>query len=160
MMPVVVTAAIDEVDVFPQSVAELDAFRPGWAGVDGSPDAVACAGQNMVAIAPPPDVFGPYGFRADVVRNAVVPTVDADFIQLGREYLDAVIDEAFHIALFKSGGSEFADTVPLHQAFIKTAASHNDRLKAMSVYLNAMASQSTEETKTRPRRESDAEITA
>jgi hypothetical protein len=160
MMPVVITAALNDVQVFPQAVAELDAFRPAWAGSTGIPDAVACAGQNLVAIAPPPDAGGPYSFRADVVRNAVVPVLDGDFVQLGREWLDTVIDEAFHIALFKSGGSEFADTVPLHQSFVKAAATQNDKLKAMSIYLNCIQSQSTEETKVRPRRETDAEVTA
>jgi hypothetical protein len=104
--------------------------------------------------------LGPYSFRADVVRNAVVPLLDGDFVQIGREWIDTIIDEAFHIALFKSGGSEFADTVPLHQSFVKAAASYNDKLKAMSVYLNAIQAQSTEETKLRPRRETDYEVTA
>jgi hypothetical protein len=114
----------------------------------------------MVAIAPPPDASGPYSVRLDVVRNAVVPVADGDFIQLGREYASPVLDEAFHIAMFKSGGSEFADTVPLHQSFIRAAANYNERLKALSIYLNPIQSQSTEETKVRARRESDAEETA
>jgi hypothetical protein len=159
-MPVILTSGLNDVDVFPQSVAELDAFRPEWASTSGVPDAVASAGQNLIAIAPPPDAGGPYSLRCDVVRNAVVPVNDTDFVQIGREWIDSIVDEAFHISLFKSGGSEFSDTIPLHQSFIKSAAAYNDKLKACSIYLNALQSQSTEEKKSRPHRESDAEVTA
>ena len=44
--------------------------------------------------------------------------------------------------------------------FVEAAAEVNDKLRAMSIYLNAMGAQSTEETKIRPRRESDAEVSA
>jgi hypothetical protein len=85
---------------------------------------------------------------------------DGDFVQLGREYLDALLNEAQHLAVFKSGGQEFADTVPLHQEFVKAAANYNDRLKAMQIYLAAIGAQSNAETKARPRRESDVEEVA
>lgn len=156
VMPVVVTAGLNEIQVFPQAVAELDAFRPDWAGTDGPPDSVGIAGQNMIAIAPPPDNVTTYSFRADVVRNAVVPVADSDYVQIGREYIDAILDEAEHLALFKSGGQEFSDSVSLHQAYIKAAASSNDRLRGTSIYLNAMQGQSGLESKQRPRRETDA----
>jgi len=71
-----------------------------------------------------------------------------------------VLDESQHLAMFKSGGQEFADSIPLHQAFVRLAATCNDRLKGSSIYLDAIASQSNEENKIRPRRESDAEVTA
>ena len=146
-MPVVVTAALDGAQVFPQAVGELDAFRPMWTCEVGPPDAVATCGQNMIAVAPPTDT-GSHTFTADVVRNAVVPVADGDFLQIGRENFDDIMNEAFHLAQFKSGGKEFSDSIPSHQAFVKSAATYNDRLKAMSIFLNAMASQSDEEKKT------------
>jgi hypothetical protein len=157
MMPVVMTAALNGVSVFPQSVGEFDAYRPTWAGSNGPPDAIGTCGQNMIAVAPPP-ISTPISVTMDVVQNAVVPSADSDFVQIGREYFVAILDEAQHIACFKSGGDEFADTVPLHQNFIRAAANYNDRLKAMSIYLNSMGSQSEAEKKIRPRRESDAEV--
>jgi hypothetical protein len=155
MMPVILTSALNEVQVFPQAIADLDGYRPDWAGTDGVPDSVACVGQNMVAIGPPPDNAMVYSFRADVVKNAVVPVTDGDFLQIGREYIDSLLNESQHLALFKSGGREFADTIPLHQDFIQSAANYNDRLKAMQIYLNTIAEQSNAETKARPRMESD-----
>lgn len=157
-MPVILTTALDEVQVLPSAVADLDALRPDWAASTGVPDSVGIAGQNLVAVAPPPDALAPYSFRADVVRNAVVPIVGGDFIQIGREYIDEIINEAHHLALFKDGGQEFADTVPLHQSFIKSAAGYNERLLAMSIYLNCMAEQSNKENSIRQRRQSDSEV--
>lgn len=156
MMPVVVTSFLNGIQVFPQAVAELDAFRPAWAAVDGSPDSVGIAGQNMVAAAPPPDNNGPYSMMMDVVRNAVVPVNDGDFVQIGREYLDVILDFSEHLALFKSGGKEFADSMPLYISYVQAAGNCNDRLRASSIYLNAMSTQSSDENKSRPRRESDA----
>ena len=155
-MPVVVTAALNGVQVFPQSVAELDAFRPTWECEVTPPDAVACAGQNLVAACPPPGT-SPVSMTLDVVQNAVVPEADTEFLQIGREFLQVILGEAEHLALFKSGGSEFGDSVPLHQAFVMAAATCNDRLKASSIYLNAIAAQSESEKKLRPRRETDDE---
>jgi hypothetical protein len=155
LMPVILNCGLNEIQVFPQAVAELDSFRPDWAGTDSAPDSVGVAGQNIIAIAPPPDNVVPYSFRADVVRNAVVPSLDADFVQIGREYWDPILDEAFHIAIWKCGGQEFADTLPSHQAFVRSAANYNSRLKSTSIYLNAMGQQSSAENKERPRVESD-----
>ena len=155
MMPVVVTAALNGVQVFPQSVAELDAYRPTWQNSNGPPDAVACAGQNLVAACPPPDSNGFYSMTLDVVQNAVVPFVNGDYVQIGREFWESILVESEHMALFKSGGSEFGDSIPLHQKFIRDAASCNDRLKASSIYLNAIQRQSEKEKKIRPRRETD-----
>lgn len=154
-MPVVLTAALNGAPVLPQTVADLDGYRPDWAGSAGAPDAVGLAGQNLIAVAPPPDNALPYSFRADVVRNAVVPAADGDFLQVGREWLDDLLNEAQHLALFKSGGQEFADTLPLHQSFLRACGTVNDKLQALSFYLSAIGQQSTGEERARPRRESD-----
>ena len=160
-MPTLITAASNEVQTFPQAVADLDGYKPSWACTNGAPEAVGCAGQNLIAVSPPPDNSMVYSFSADVVRNAVLPVADADFLQIGREYLDSILGEAQHIAMFKEGGKEFADTLYLHQAFIRAAANYNDRLRAMTIYLNAAAEQNQLEEKRRPRRETDVmEVTS
>lgn len=154
----VVTAAVDEKMTFVQPVGDLDAFNPTWEVTEGSPTQIASAGLNMICVAPPPDAT-PYSVSLDVIRNAPVPAVDGDFIQLGREELDAVLDYAQHLAAFKMGGQEFLATIPLYQRFVRQAGIYNDRLRGTSCYLSAMQGQSWSETKVRPRRESDVQLT-
>jgi hypothetical protein len=88
------------------SVPELDAYRTGWQNESGAPDTVAIAGYNLIALAKVPDA-GPYSVTVDVIQNAVVPSVDGDFLQIGREELDVILDYAQHLAAFKQGGAEF-----------------------------------------------------
>ena len=66
----------------------------------------------------------------DVVRNAPVPIADGDFVQLGREELDAVLDYAAHLACFKMGGAEFQATMRGLANFRRLALVRNERLAA------------------------------
>lgn len=154
----IVNAAINEQMTFVQPVGDLDAFQPTWEVTAGAPTMIGSAGLNMIALAVPPDA-GPYSVSLDVVRNAPVPSADTDKIQIGREDLDAVLDYAQHLAAFKMGGQEFMATMPLYQRFIRQAGIYNDRLRATSMYLSAIQAQSWSETKVRPRRESDVQLT-
>ncbi len=153
----VVQAEINGLPVFVQSLADLDAFFPSWGVGTGSPTNVSMAGLNILGLARIPDA-GPYSVTLDVVRNAPVPVLDTDLIQVGREVLDAILGEAQHIAMLKQGGVEFQNTVPLHSNFVRQAAIYNDKLKAQSIYLNAIEGQSTKEGKEVPRRESDTSL--
>jgi hypothetical protein len=156
-MPVILLAALEEQPVFPQSVAELDAFRSSWCVTAGPPDSLATAGLNLLAAANIPD-GGSYSVRLDVVRNAVTPVNDGDYIQVGREFLDVLLDESVHLAKFKDGGSDLENSVPMHQRFIRAAGIVSDRLRASTLYLRACGEQSSREKSLRPRRESDAEV--
>jgi hypothetical protein len=153
----VVQAEINGLPVFVQSLADLDAFFPSWGVGTGSPTNVSMAGLNMLGVARVPDA-GPYSITLDVVRNAPVPVLDADLIQIGREVVDAILGYAQHLAMLKQGGVEFQQTIPLYQNFVRQAAIYNDKLKAQSVYLNAIEGQSTKQGKQVSRRESDEGI--
>lgn len=150
----VVQAEIDGLPVFVQSLADLDAFFPSWGVGTGSPTNVALAGMNMLGVARVPDA-GPYSITLDVVRNAPIPVNDVDVIQVGREVLDAILGYAQHMAMLKQGGTDFQATVPLYTNFVRQAAIYNDKLKAQSIYLNAIEGQSWKQVKAVPRRESD-----
>lgn len=156
--PCVLTAAVNEKMAFVQPVGDLDAFNTTWEETDGFPAAVGTAGFNLICLAPPPDNTQPYSITLDVVRNAVIPTADASQIQLGREEVDVILDYAVHLASFKMGGQEFLSTLPLFQNFVKHAAVYNDRLRGSSVYASTMQAETWGETKVRPRRESDVQL--
>jgi hypothetical protein len=75
-----------------------------------------------------------YSATVSVVQNAPVPVAETDFIQVARDDYDTIIDYAQHLALFKTGGAEFAATVSLYQKFEQKAAQYNGRLADMGFF--------------------------
>ena len=55
-----------------------------------------------------------------LVANAPIPQADDEYVQVSRDVLNAILDEAEHLAQFKEGGQEFQESLILHQRFIKT----------------------------------------
>lgn len=158
MAPGVVNGQINGVDCQVQTLYDLDTYTPTWQNpgtlmAPQAPTSIATAGLNLVAASPLPD--GVYSLTVDVVRNAVVPSLDGDFMQVGREELDSILDYAEHLAMFKCGGAEFAATMPLLNRFVKAASVYNDRLSSWSPYVKQMEAQGQDEIMTNPRRKSD-----
>jgi len=117
---------INGVPVIPSSLVDSDIYDPDWHNKSGSPDTILTIGQNLIATSPVAD--GIYSITADVIRNAPIPTNDADYIQLGKSDLDVVLGYAEHLAAFKLGGEEFTQTFPLLKSFFAQAAAYNSRL--------------------------------
>lgn len=123
---------VNDEDVPVQSLDRLDIARPNWqhtsadAGVSGV-ELVAQAGPGLIAMYKVPSIV--YTFTVDVVRNAIVPTVDTDRIQVGDEYLGALLGYCQHLALFKDGGLEFDSTMPLYKSFFMAMVEYNNELK-------------------------------
>lgn len=117
----------------PSSVTDYDIYDANWHNVTATPTGLLLIGQNLIAVNPIAD--GIYSVTADVIRNAPVPILDADFIQLGRQDLETVLGYAEHIASFKLGGAEFLATMPLFDTFIKQATAYNARLFTINEYV-------------------------
>jgi hypothetical protein len=126
----IVVSYIEGVQVFPSSIAELDMYRPGWQNdTHKQPEVLAIASWNMLVTAPVPDA-GPYSVMLDVVRNAPVPSINTDKIQLGREEIEAILDYGEHLAAFKQGGDDFMASGQQYSNVVEMAKNRNDRLKA------------------------------
>lgn len=133
--PALMAARINDIPVVVESVANADYYAANWQGITaGSPTDIYYAGLNQLALSPTPDA-GLYSITASVVRNMPLPTADADFVQIGRDDVSAVLDYAQHLALFKCGGSEFAQTEGLLKNFMRHCALYNSKLAALSQYL-------------------------
>lgn len=133
--PALLAARINDEVTIPIPITAGDSYDADWQGQSpGTPTAIYYAGLNMIALARQPASNG-FSMTASVVRNMVLPSLDADFIQVGRDDLAAVLDEAQHIAMLKCGGAEFAETFPLHVNFLRRCAIHNSKLSALSLYL-------------------------
>ncbi len=118
-MPTVLQTLINNVQAQTLAVNDFDADAPGWQNTTGVPNISAMAGANMIAFKKVPD--GAYGITLDVARNAPVPVVDGDDIQMGKEELDALIGYCLHLAMFKQQGDEFQSSVAYVQDFFSLA---------------------------------------
>jgi hypothetical protein len=132
------------------SLAQLDSGEPGWENDTGTPLYVAMAGHNLIALSPVPD--GVHSLTCDVVRNAIVPTSDSDYLQVGREHLSTLLRFAAHLAMFKCGGREFADSADAYTQLMQLAETHNERLRAESSEFESLHDASKREAEDRPRK--------
>jgi hypothetical protein len=106
--PCVLSAEISGQPLIMSNLHSLDASRAGWQGKPAAtPDAIASAGLNLIALAYPPR-SSTVTVELDIVAKATVPTVSsAENLQVREDQLGAVLQWAAHIALLKCSGAEF-----------------------------------------------------
>lgn len=123
------------------AVQNADNFNVGWQGrAGGVPINIYTAGLNLIGFSPAPD--SNYEVDLTVVRNAPLPASGSDFLQIGREDYDAILDYAQHLAAFKQGGMEFAMTIPLLNNFIRHCKLYNSKLLQMGEFTDIIFDQS------------------
>jgi len=149
LLTTVLSAYVNDVAADIVSLFDLDTAQPNWQSTTGAPTGVALAGANQIALSPVPDEI--YSFTLDVVRNAIVPAADGDYLQIGREYLDSLLDYAQHLAAFKMGGTEFKASIPLYQQFARAAIRFNERLRANAPMFDSLIGSMVREETQRPR---------
>ena len=113
------------------SVAQLDQMKPTWERSTGAPRSVAQLNWDTFALSPTPDDI--YTLTFEAVRRAPIPAADGDFIQVGTESLQAIYDYAQHIALFKSQGSEFMNSLPRYDSAMELAMDYREQIASQSV---------------------------
>lgn len=136
----VINAEINGFPLSPDAVANLDQYDPNWLSSAGTPTIFATL-RNYVALSPCPD--GVYSVLLDVVRKANLPATDGAYVQIGREYLDIILDYAEHLATFKCGGYEFRHTFRGAENFFNMALQYNSALAAKNPTLRDLVRQST-----------------
>lgn len=133
-MPWLLQARINNVPVDTPSFYEADQYDYEW---QSNPDAmpqIIRGGIDLFAVSPLIPAGESVAVTLSMVANAPVFTADSDFIQVSREVLDAIIDEAEHLAQFKEGGAEFQESLALHQRFISFAMETNRHLKESGIF--------------------------
>jgi hypothetical protein len=156
-MPTALALRLNNLPMGLDAVVNGDDFNPTWQSALPTTPTSAYTVANWIAFGPAPSGpltwadmnfawgaagtltwanagGGPYAATVSVVQNAPVPTSLGDFIQVGRDDFDSIIDYAQHLAMFKSGGSEFAASISLYQSFQKKAAEYNGKLKEMGFF--------------------------
>jgi hypothetical protein len=146
----IVAARIGTTPLLVCPLAELDAYHIGWqSATAGTPTILATAGHNMVAVSPPPDAGT--AVYLDVIKNATIPTGDADFVQVGKEMIAAILDYAEHLAMFKVGGDEWKSTDQLLGQFFSMAGNYNSRMSTCAKLWEEMHNMTNAEESTRLR---------
>lgn len=132
------------------SVAQWDQVRPTWRQTTGTPRSVAQLNWNTIALRPVPN--GVYALTFETVRRAIVPTVDGDFIQVGREHIQSIYDYAVHVALVKSQGAEFQISMPRYESAKAAALEYRQQTASQSYLYQATQLASLQEKWFRPLR--------
>lgn len=102
------------------SVPDADKFSSDWQVVSGIPRRVLTMGQTLIGLWPPagiPSAGGSYSVTLDVVRNAPVPQFLGDYLQVGPELLNDILDYAQHVALIKEGPGQVETSMGLLEQF-------------------------------------------
>lgn len=117
--PVILAARIDGGTCRVGSLSDADSYTPTWQIIPDAPTELLLAGQNLLATTPRAD--GIYAITLDVVRNAPVPVMAGDVLQVGQDFYDSILDYAQHLALFKSGPTQVEVATTLLQRAAKSA---------------------------------------
>lgn len=154
ILPVVIHAEINGVPMLPSTLQEMDSSTPNWQNVTASTSNavqdIILAAPNLIALSAVPDAA--YSVTLDVVRRTPVPTTDSAYVQIGREQIDAILDYAEHLAMFKVGGSEWRSTERQANNFLLQSITYNQRLSAAARSLFSASQQSERQKQGVPRR--------
>jgi hypothetical protein len=128
--------------LIPTSIFELDLARPTWhAETITSGGSVptrtihwAPVSIQRIAIWPAVAVAGVNDLFIDGVANTPVLVEDADFVDIGEDTIDTLVDFALHILTFKEGGARFKATEGKLTDFLQAAAEENGLLKSSQAF--------------------------
>lgn len=147
--PSVLETQINSVPIESGSLFSLDAFLTNWQNAKEQPQFLGMAGRNLLGLGNTPDAV--YGVGLDLVRNMPVPATGADFLQVGRDMVDPILDYAQHLASFKMAGADFSYTMKLYQNFIRAAGEQNSRIRQAAFYNDALRQPATNQSNQYPR---------
>lgn len=138
---------------FVDSLADLDAFYPNWMNSAAGPTQNIAVSGTVLAVNPPPTSGLTITF--DIMPKMPLPAAGGDFIQVGKEVVDALIDYAQHLAMVKEGIVELTATQDQYKNLVRIAAITNDRLRANNEDFDALSDRSLRQYHEDPRRKSD-----
>lgn len=152
---VVRTAYINGVPAYIDALSELDQAEPNWVSALADVPQFVAVAQNILAVSPITDNSNPT-LTLDITPKFPVPAL-GDFVQLGKENLDIILDYAEHLAHFKEGTSEITTAMQLYKNMMTMAAVQNDRLRQVVKTFDVMNDKTNREQHPNPRRTSDVD---
>lgn len=132
-LPWLLDASVEGIQVDTPSFLEMDAYSQNWEN-DATGPAIVVGGMDFVALAPFVKTNSPsVSSLLTVVGNAPIPTDEDSYIQLSRDGVEAILNYSQTLAMFKTGGADFAETLPLLKQFEDYCAIQNSRYQALGV---------------------------
>lgn len=131
LMPVALDLRFNDKRVSLGAVTGGDKYYPTWqTQAAGSPKSFY-EFMNYLAVGPKPDSDTAYGVAVTVCKNM---PVDEAYVQVPADDIDTIIDYAYHLAMLKQGGQEFAQSIPMYQNLQRKAAQYNGKLREMGFF--------------------------
>ena len=122
------------------ALTEIDDFHNVWQNLQGQPTFLLSTSGWLVGLSPVPNAV--YGVTMDLIRNAPIPILQTDFLQVGPELLDVIYDYCEHLALVKEGADGIASTQALLDRFMRAAGVTVAIETAQTPNLNPLTNQS------------------
>jgi hypothetical protein len=119
------------------TITNWDKGDPSWEGEPSIPQEWAPVGISLIAIKPA-DAVGYNSLVIDGLAAAPQLVELTDFIDIGAEELNTLMDYCQYLGAFKEGGAEFDAALTLYQSFMKAAAVKNEKLLASAIFRKAM----------------------
>ena len=120
------------------SMPDLDYGYSGWrTGTAATPDYWAPYGINKVVFYPRPNT----NIKVDYYKGSRLLNSNSDYIQLGDEEINRILDYAVWHLSVKSGTEEaFGTTNPLKDMFMAAAELRNQKLRTLQLYKDFLGS--------------------
>lgn len=150
-LPWLTQARIDNVPCDTPSVTEADEYDNEWQTNPNAQTEIVRGGIDLFAVSPTIPAGSTVTVTLSMIGNAPIPAADGDFIQVSRDVLDVILDEAQHLAQFKHGGKEFSDSIALHKNFIGAALQTNRRLRESGIFAETFRPPVNREAEAQPR---------
>lgn len=147
--PWLLEARVNGVAVAPTSAIAADRFNVNWQTNAAAFPQLVTAGTDLFAVSPVPTATA--SVVLVVVGNAPIPVSGSVEIQVPRDVMDAILDEAEHLAQFKRGGEEFMASMSLHKSFMDTAKRWDTRGRMEGIFPSTLRSAQPREDAQQPR---------
>lgn len=147
--PWLLEARINGMAVAVASAIAADRFNVNWQTNLAAFPQLVTPGTDLYAVSPIPTAST--SVVLVVVGNAPIPTSGTQEIQVPRDVMDAILDEAEHLACFKKGGSEWQASIALHQSFLATAKRWDTRGRMEGIFSTTIRSDQPREDVEQPR---------
>jgi hypothetical protein len=138
---------------FIDSMTDLDIANPNWVSQPtGAPTLIGISG-NIAAVTPVANAT--LTLPLVVTPPAPIPPTLSDYIQVGVEALDGILDYAQHLASLKEGADVVQDTLGFYKSFVQLAGTFNDKIVANSIDFDILSDRTMAEEKMKPRLATD-----
>lgn len=107
----------------PVSLAEMDAFSPGWQQSNANLPQVVEAGMDYIA--PTPGIG--QQLMLTLVGNAPLLDTSGTYVQCSRDDWECILNMAQHLASFKMGGDSFVSTMGMLKDFFRAVGARKSR---------------------------------